>query len=60
LISSTERPFIRKDTERIYPGSTTAEAEDVRVLGSRVATPLDESAMAGAWIIVQKGDWVSR
>ena len=30
------------------------EVEGVRVLGSKIATPLEEVLMAGAWVMVQK------
>ena len=37
------------ETERMYPGSIIREAEGVRFLGSKMATPLEELVMAGAW-----------
>jgi len=36
------------ETERMYPGSIIREAEGVRFLGSKMATPLEELVMAGA------------
>ena len=44
------------ETERMYPGSIIKEAEGVRVLGSKMATPLEDVLMAEACVMVQKGD----
>ena len=41
-------PPMEIETERMYPGATIEEAEGVRVLGSKMATPLEDALMAGA------------
>ena len=49
LINSQESPQTSVVTERMKPGSMTECEEVGRDLGRRVATPLEEASMAGAW-----------
>ena len=41
-------PPMGRDRERMYPGAIIKEEEGVRVLGSKIATPLEEVLIAGA------------